>query len=51
MLLSTMSIIFIEKNDFDILASDANKFRLLIKKSLLNKLDQLQLKKSSSHFR
>ena len=36
---------------FDVLASDENKFRLLIKESLLIKPDQPQLKKKpSSHF-
>ena len=35
----------IDFDHFDILASDANKFRLLIKKSLLIKCDQLQLNK------
>ena len=41
----------IDFDHFDILASDANKFRLLIKESLLIKRDQPQLNKPSSHFR
>ena len=36
---------------FDFLASDANKFRLFIKESLLIKRDQPQMKKPSSHLR
>ena len=36
----------IDFNHFDILASDANKFRLLIKESLLIKRDQPQLNKT-----
>ena len=35
---------------FDILASDANKFRLLIKESLLIKRDQPQLNKTIKSF-
>ena len=35
---------------FDTLASDANKFRLLIKKSLLIKRDQPQLNKTIKSF-
>ena len=37
-------------DDFDIIASDANKFRLLIKESLLIKGDQPQLSKTIKTF-
>ena len=40
----------INLDQFDILASDANNFRLLIKKSLLIKGDQLQLNKTVKSF-
>ena len=40
----------IDFDHFDILASDANKFRLLIKESLLIKCDQPQLNKSIKSF-
>ena len=40
----------IEFDHFDILAFDTNKFRLLIKESLLIKLDQLQLNKTVKSF-
>ena len=40
----------IDFDDFDILASDANKFRLLIKESLLIKRDQPQLNKTIKSF-
>ena len=36
---------------FGILAPDANKFRLLIKESVLTKHDQLQLNKTIKSFR
>ena len=38
----------IDLDHFDILASDANKFRLLIKESLLIKRDQPELNKIKS---
>ena len=41
------SIVF---DHFDILASDANRFRLLIKESLLSKRDQPQLSKIIKSF-
>ena len=41
----------IDFDHFDILASDPNKFRLLIKERLLIKRDQPQLNKTLSHFR
>ena len=40
----------IDFNHFDILVSDANKFRLLIKESLLVKRDQPQLHKTIKSF-
>ena len=40
----------IDFDQCDILASDANKFRLLIKESLLIKRDQLQLNKTIKSF-
>ena len=40
----------IDFDHFDILPSDANKFRLLIKESLLIKRDQPQLKKTIKSF-
>ena len=40
----------IDFDHFDILASDANKFRLLIKESLLIKRDQSQLNKTIKSF-
>ena len=40
----------IDFDHFDILASDANKFRLLIKETLLSKLDQPQLNKTIRSF-
>ena len=40
----------IDFDHFDILASDANKFRLLIKESLLIKRDQPQLNKTNKSF-
>ena len=40
----------IDFDHFDILASDANKFRLVIKKSLLIKHDQPQLNKTIKSF-
>ena len=40
----------IDFDNFDILASDKNKFRLLIKKSLLIKRDQPQLNKTIKSF-
>ena len=40
----------INLDHFDILASDANKFRLLIKESLLIKRDQPQLNKTIKSF-
>ena len=40
----------IDFDHFDILASDANKFRLLIKESLLIKRDQPQLNKTIKSF-
>ena len=40
----------IDFDHFDILASDANKFRLLIKESLLMKRDQPQLNKTIKSF-
>ena len=40
----------IDLDHFDIIASDANKFRLLIKESLLIKHDQLQLDKTMKQF-
>ena len=40
----------IDFDHFDILASDANKFRLLIKETLLIKLDQPQLNKTIRSF-
>ena len=40
----------IDFDHFDILASDANKFRLLIKESLLIKRDQPQLSKTIKSF-
>ena len=40
----------IDFDHFDVLASDANKFRLLIKKSLLIKHDQPQLNKTIKSF-
>ena len=40
----------IDFDHFDILASDANKFRLLIKESLLVKCDQPQLHKTIKSF-
>ena len=51
------NIIFSAQNDdllplsaFDILASDANRFRLLIKESFLIKRDQFQLNKTIKSF-
>ena len=41
----------IDFDHFDILASDANRFRLLIKESLLIKHDQPQLNKSINPFK
>ena len=41
----------IDFDHFDILASDANKFRLLINESLLIKRDQPQLNKTIKSFR
>ena len=40
----------IDFDHFDILASDTNKFRLLIKESLLIKRDQPQLNKTIKSF-
>ena len=40
----------IDFDHFDILASDANKFRLLIEESLLIQRDQPQLKKTIESF-
>ena len=40
----------IDFDHFDILASDANRFRLLIKESLLIKRDQHQLNKAIKSF-
>ena len=40
----------IDFDHFDILASDANRFRLLIKESLLIKRDQPQLNKTIKSF-
>ena len=40
----------IDFDHFDILASDANKFRLFIKESLLIKRDQSQLNKTVKSF-
>ena len=40
----------IDFDHFDILASDANKFRLLIKESLLIKRDQPQMSKTIKSF-
>ena len=40
----------IDFDHLDILASDANKFRLLIKESLLIKRDQPHLKKTNKSF-
>ena len=40
----------IDFDHFDILASDANRFRLLIKKSLLIKRDQPQFNKTIKSF-
>ena len=40
----------IDFDHFDILASDANRFRLLIKESLLIKRDQPQLNKATKSF-
>ena len=40
----------IDFDHFDILASDANIFRLLIKEGLLNKCDQPQLNKTIKSF-
>ena len=40
----------IDFDHFDILASDANKFKLLIKESLLIKCDQTQLNKTIKSF-
>ena len=38
-------------DDFDILASDSNKFKLLIKESLLVKRDKPVLNRPKNHFR
>ena len=51
--IKTISTIYnssIDFDHFDILASDANKFRLLIKVSLLIKRDQPQLNKTIKSF-
>ena len=37
-------------DDFDILASDSNKFKLLVKESLLIKRDKLVLNRTATSF-
>ena len=37
-------------DDFDILASDSNKFKLLVKESLLIKRDKLVLNRTTTSF-
>ena len=52
-LIQLQCILKVSKNQqhhFDILASDVNKFRLLIKESLLIKRDQLQSNKTIKSF-
>ena len=46
----SIKVCSVDFDHFDILASDANKFRLLIKESLLVKRDQPQLNKTIKLF-